>query len=144
MDIKAYDIHFTVGIPPTYRIDGGLVSTLERSLTQEDTAYLVKQVLGERRMKTLDEIGELDFSYSIPDVGRFRVNAFKQRGSYALVLRIIPLRIPSMDELGLPKVKYELTKLPRGLILVTGPTGSGKTTTLASVINKIIPKGGAT
>jgi len=63
MDRNASDIHFTVGIPPTYRIDGGLVSTLERSLTQEDTAYLVKQVLGERRMKTLDEIGELDFSY---------------------------------------------------------------------------------
>jgi twitching motility protein PilT len=137
MDRNASDIHFTVGIPPTYRIDGGLVSTLERSLTQEDTAYLVKQVLGERRMKTLDEIGELDFSYSIPDVGRFRVNAFKQRGSYAMVLRIIPLRIPSMEELGLPKVTDELTKLPRGLILVTGPTGSGKTTTLASVINKI-------
>jgi twitching motility protein PilT len=137
MDRNASDIHFTVGIPPTYRIDGGLVSTLERRLTQEDTAYLVKQVLGERRMKTLDEIGELDFSYSIPDVGRFRVNAFKQRGSYAMVLRIIPLRIPSMEELGLPKVTDELTKLPRGLILVTGPTGSGKTTTLASVINKI-------
>ena len=136
-DRNASDIHFTVGIPPTYRIDGGLVSTLERRLTQEDTAYLVKQVLGERRMKTLDEIGELDFSYSIPDVGRFRVNAFKQRGSYAMVLRIIPLRIPSMEELGLPKVTDELTKLPRGLILVTGPTGSGKTTTLASVINKI-------
>ena len=134
---NAADKHFTVVIPPTYRIDGGLVSTLERRLTQEDTAYLVKQVLGERRMKTLDEIGELDFSYSIPDVGRFRVNAFKQRGSYAMVLRIIPLRIPSMEELGLPKVTDELTKLPRGLILVTGPTGSGKTTTLASVINKI-------
>jgi twitching motility protein PilT len=137
MDRNASDIHFTVGIPPTYRIDGGLVSTLERRLTQEDTAYLVKQVLGERRMKTLDEIGELDFSYSISNVGRFRVNAFKQRGSYAMVLRIIPLRIPSMEELGLPKVTDELTKLPRGLILVTGPTGSGKTTTLASVINKI-------
>jgi twitching motility protein PilT len=88
-------------------------------------------------MKTLDETGEIDFSYSISNVGRFRVNAFKQRGSYAMVLRIIPLRIPSMEELGLPKVTDELTKLPRGLILVTGPTGSGKTTTLASVINKI-------
>ncbi len=137
MDRNASDIHFTVGIPPTYRIDGGLVSTLERRLTQEDTAYLVKQVLGEKRMKTLDETGEIDFSYSISNVGRFRVNAFKQRGSYAMVLRIIPLRIPSMEELGLPKVTDELTKLPRGLILVTGPTGSGKTTTLASVINKI-------
>lgn len=137
MDRNASDIHFTVGIPPTYRIDGELVSTLERRLTQEDTAYLVKQVLGEKRMKTLDETGEIDFSYSISNVGRFRVNAFKQRGSYAMVLRIIPLRIPSMEELGLPKVTDELTKLPRGLILVTGPTGSGKTTTLASVINKI-------
>ena len=137
MDRNASDIHFTVGIPPTYRIDGGLVSAIEKNLTPEDTEYLVKQVLGEKRMKTLDETGEIDFSYSISNVGRFRVNAFKQRGSYAMVLRIIPLRIPSMEELGLPKVTDELTKLPRGLILVTGPTGSGKTTTLASVINKI-------
>jgi twitching motility protein PilT len=134
---NASDVHLTVGIPPTYRIDGALVSLVERKLTSEDTLNLVKQALNETRLKKLNETGEIDFSYSIPSVGRFRVNAFKQRGSYAMVLRIIPLEIPLMDELGLPPILNDLSKLPRGLILVTGPTGSGKTTTLASFINKI-------
>ena len=134
---NASDVHLTVGIPPTYRIDGALVSLVENKLTPEDTLYLVKQALDESRLNKLEEYGEIDFSYSIPTIGRFRVNAFKQRGSYAMVLRIIPLEIPLMDELGLPTILNDLSKLPRGLILVTGPTGSGKTTTLASIINKI-------
>ena len=134
---NASDVHLTVGMPPTYRIDGILVSLVEKRLTSEDTYYLVKQALDETRLNKLNETGEIDFSYSIPSVGRFRVNAFKQRGSYAMVLRIIPLEIPLMAELGLPTVLNDLSKLPRGLILVTGPTGSGKTTTLASIINKI-------
>jgi twitching motility protein PilT len=134
---NASDVHLTVGIPPTYRVDGALISLVEKKLTTEDTLDLVKQALDETRLKKLNETGEIDFSYSIPSIGRFRVNAFKQRGSYALVLRIIPLEIPLMDELGLPSILNDLSKLPRGLILVTGPTGSGKTTTLASIINKI-------
>jgi twitching motility protein PilT len=134
---NASDIHLTVGIPPTYRIDGLLVALVERKLTPEDTLDLVKQVLDDQKMNILEERGEVDFSYSIPTIGRFRVNAFKQRGSYAMVLRIIPLEIPSMNDLGLPPIIHDLSKLPRGLILVTGPTGSGKTTTLASIINKI-------
>lgn len=134
---NASDVHLTVGIPPTYRIDGALVSLVENKLTPEDTLFLVKQALDEKRMNILEEDGEIDFSYSIPTIGRFRVNAFKQRGSYAMVLRIIPLEIPLMDELGLPAILNDLSRLPRGLILVTGPTGSGKTTTLASIINKI-------
>lgn len=134
---NASDVHLTVGLPPTYRIDGDLVSLIERKLTPEDTYDLVKQALDENRMDKLDKTGEIDFSYSIPSIGRFRVNAFKQRGSYAMVLRIIPIEIPLINDLGLPPVVNELSKLPRGLILVTGPTGSGKTTTLASIINKI-------
>ena len=134
---NASDVHLTVGIPPTYRIDGALVSLVEKKLTPEDTLYLVRQALDEKRLNKLEEDGEIDFSYSIHAIGRFRVNAFKQRGSYAMVLRIIPLEIPLMDELGLPVILNDLSKLPRGLILVTGPTGSGKTTTLASIINKI-------
>ncbi len=134
---NASDVHLTVGIPPTYRIDGALVSLVEKKLAPEDTLYLVKQALDEKRLNILEEDGEVDFSYSIHSIGRFRVNAFKQRGSYAMVLRIIPLEIPLMDELGLPAILNDLSKLPRGLILVTGPTGSGKTTTLASIINKI-------
>ena len=131
---NASDVHLTVGIPPTFRIDGALISLVEKKLTSEDTYFLVKQALDEKRLNKLDETGEIDFSYSIPTIGRFRVNAFKQRGSYAMVLRIIPLEIPLMDELGLPTILNDLSKLPRGLILVTGPTGSGKTTTLASII----------
>ncbi|MFA9423632.1 MAG: type IV pilus twitching motility protein PilT [Sedimentibacter sp.] len=134
---KASDVHLTVGMPPTYRVDGSLVSLLEKKLTTEDTFYLVKQALDKERLAKLEEYGEIDFSYSMPNVGRFRVNAFKQRGSYAMVLRIIPVEIPSMDDLGLPKILNDLSKLPRGLILVTGPTGSGKTTTLAAIIDKI-------
>jgi len=134
---NASDVHLTVGLPPTFRIDGQLVSLIEDKLTPEDTLDLVKQALDEKRLNKLNEEGEIDFSYSIPSVGRFRVNVFKQRGTYAMVLRIIPLEIPLMNELGIPPVVNELSKLPRGLILVTGPTGSGKTTTLASIINKI-------
>jgi twitching motility protein PilT len=134
---NASDVHLTVGIPPTYRIDGALVPLVEKKLTSEDTLYLVRQALDQTRLNKLEEDGEIDFSYSIHTIGRFRVNAFKQRGSYAMVLRIIPLEIPLMDELGLPPILSDLSKLPRGLILVTGPTGSGKTTTLASIINKI-------
>ncbi|KAF5048721.1 Twitching mobility protein [anaerobic digester metagenome] len=134
---NASDVHLTVGLPPTFRIDGQLVSLIENKLTPEDTLDLVKQALDEKRLNILNEDGEIDFSYSIPSVGRFRVNVFKQRGTYAMVLRIIPLEIPLMNELGIPPVVDELSRLPRGLILVTGPTGSGKTTTLASIINKI-------
>lgn len=134
---NASDVHLTVGIPPTFRIDGQLISLIEDKLTPEDTLNLVKQALDEKRLNKLNEDGEIDFSYSIPSVGRFRVNVFKQRGTYAMVLRIIPLEIPLMNELGIPPVVNELSRLPRGLILVTGPTGSGKTTTLASIINKI-------
>ncbi len=134
---NASDVHLTVGLQPTFRIDGQLVSLIENKLTPQDTLDLVKQALDEKRLNKLNEDGEIDFSYSIPSVGRFRVNIFKQRGTYAMVLRIIPLEIPLMNVLGIPPVVDELSKLPRGLILVTGPTGSGKTTTLASIINKI-------
>ena len=98
---------------------------------------MVKQVLDERQFKELNEKGELDTSFSKAGIGRFRVNAFKQRGSYGMAIRVIPLRIPTMDELGLPKVAKELARKPRGLILVTGPTGSGKSTTLASMVDLI-------
>jgi twitching motility protein PilT len=134
---KASDIHITVGIPPSYRINGELVHIGEHNLKPADTLELVKQALTEKQFKELEEIGELDFSYATEGIGRFRVNAYKQRGSYAMALRIIPLSIPTMDSLGLPPVFHELSKLKRGLILVTGPTGSGKSTTLASMIDQI-------
>ena len=133
----ASDIHITVGIPPNLRVNGELISFGDSPLTPEDTEELVRQVLSDSQFDLLNERGELDFSYSAPGQGRFRVNAYIQRGSYGLALRIIPLEIPSMQKLGLPPVISDLTRLARGLVLVTGPTGSGKSTTLATMIDQI-------
>lgn len=134
---KASDIHITVGRPPTLRIDGKLIAINDTLLTPEDTLELTQQALTENQMRVLEEKGELDFSFSSPGVGRYRVNAYRQRGSYGMALRIIPMTIPTMESLGLPTVLRDLARLPRGLILVTGPTGSGKSTTLASMIDQI-------
>ncbi|NLJ78492.1 MAG: type IV pilus twitching motility protein PilT [Tissierellia bacterium] len=133
----ASDIHITVGMPPILRKDGKLIEFGDRILTPMDTKRLVEQVLDSEQLHRLSNRGEVDTSFSSPGVGRFRINAYNQRGSYALAIRIIPLRIPSMEELGIPPIVKELSRLPRGLILVTGPTGSGKTTTLASMVKLI-------
>ena len=133
----ASDIHITVGIPPNLRINGALIHLGDKPLSPSDTEELVKQTLSERQFEVLKDKGEVDFSYASPGKGRFRVNAYIQRGSYGMALRIIPLEIPTMQQLGLPSVISDLTRLPRGLILVTGPTGSGKSTTLATMIDQI-------
>ena len=135
--MKASDIHITVGIPPALRVNGRLISLEENALKPADTKKLVYETLNENQIKELEEKGEVDTSFSSPGVGRYRVNAYKQRGSYGMALRIIPLEIPTMESLGLPQVVKDLSRLPRGLILVTGPTGSGKSTTLASMIDLI-------
>jgi len=135
--IKASDIHITVGIPPTFRVNGELVPYADENLSPDETENLVRQTMSEDQFKMLMEKGEYDFSYSSPGKGRYRVNAYTQRGSLGMALRIIPLEIPTMQELGLPAVISDLARLPRGLILVTGPTGSGKSTTLATMIDQI-------
>lgn len=134
---KASDIHITVGTPPVLRINGELLVLEGETLMPQDTKALVYETLDERTIEELEENGEVDTSFSSPGVGRYRVNAYKQRGSYGMALRIIPLEVPTIDELGLPGVVKDLARLPRGLILVTGPTGSGKSTTLASMIDLI-------
>lgn len=134
---NASDLHITVGIPPIFRVNGYLEKYGNKPLKPEDTMKLLKSVLSEKDIKILNKKGEIDLSFSSPGIGRFRVNAYKQRGSYGMALRIIPLRIPTMEELGLPLVLKDLARIPRGLILVTGPTGSGKSTTLASMIDQI-------
>ncbi|OZV12749.1 type IV pili twitching motility protein PilT [Tissierella sp. P1] len=134
---KASDIHITVGMPPVLRINGQLINFGEEKLRPDDTKTLVYETLNEHLIKELEENGEVDTSFSSPGIGRYRVNAYKQRGSYGMALRIIPLEIPNIDDLGLPPVVKDLARLPRGLILVTGPTGSGKSTTLATMINQI-------
>ena len=133
----ASDIHVTVGRPITLRINGELISIGEKTLKPSDTKSLVYGALSERLLAELEDKGEIDSSYSSPGVGRYRINAFKQRGSYGMVLRIIPLEIPTMEWLGLPEVVSDFARLRRGMVLVTGPTGSGKSTTLASMVNLI-------
>ncbi len=133
----ASDVHITVGVPPIFRVNGELVKYGEVPLTPSDTEEFVRQVMTDGQFEKLLERGDLDFSYSLPGYSRFRVNAYKQRGSFGMALRIIPYGIPTMESLNLPPVIGELTHLARGLILVTGPTGTGKTTTLATMIDKI-------
>lgn len=131
------DIHITVGLPPVLRINGQLIILDEDILKPEDTKALTYELLNENLIKILEEKGEVDSSFSSPGVGRYRINAYKQRGSYGMALRVIPLKIPTIEDLGLPSIIKDLVSLPRGLILVTGPTGSGKSTTLAAMINLI-------
>lgn len=137
VDMKGTDLHITVAVPPMMRINGRLEPYGSDRLTPEDTEDIVRQVLNEEQMNVLDEEGEVDLSLTIPNVSRFRINAFKQRGSYSLAIRIIWMRIPTIDELGFPQVFKDLALKPRGLVLVTGPTGSGKSTTLATMVNHI-------
>jgi len=138
LEYKASDIHFTVGIPPVFRIDGKLIRLNEIGrVMPDDTRSIADQLLDDYTRKVFEENGEVDFSHSIVGIGRFRVNIYKQRGTISLALRAVPLNVPTTEELGLPKVIDELADKRRGLVLVTGPTGSGKSTTLAAMINHI-------
>lgn len=134
---KASDLHLTVGSLPIIRVNGHLKRIGDLKLMPSDTEQIVKEMLSQDQREVLDARGEIDFSYSNPGLGRFRVNAYKQRGSYSIALRVVTLEIPSIESLNLPSVIEELSKKRRGLILVTGPTGSGKSTTLAAMINYI-------
>ncbi len=134
---KASDIHITVGLPIVFRVNGELIKVEEANLSPEDTEKIARVMLKEKQFHELEEKGEIDISYSTPGVGRFRINIFRQRGSYGIAIRIIPLTIPTLEELGLPLIVKDLARLPRGLILVTGPTGSGKSTSLAYMIDQI-------
>ena len=134
----ASDVHITVGVKPKCRIRGVLVALEEfEVLYPPATKVLVESMLNTTNQAIFDEKGEADFAYSIPEVGRFRVNAFHQRGSCAAVIRIVNTVIPDSDSLGIPGSVLELCNKKRGLVLVTGPTGSGKSTTLASLIDII-------
>lgn len=139
VETKCSDIHITVGVPPMGRVDGQLnpIEGFLDPLLVQDTKDLALSLTNEDQGKRLELYGEVDFSYSIAGIARFRVNIFKQRGSYSAVLRVLASKIPALDDLGLPQVFKELALKPRGLILVTGPTGSGKSTTLASMIDYI-------
>ncbi len=133
----ASDLHITTGTPPQLRIDGKLVPLKLPVLTPTDTRQLCYSILTEEQKRKFEESSELDLSFGVKDLSRFRANIFVQRGAVAAAIRVVPFKIPPFDSLGLPKSVIELTTRPRGLILVTGPTGSGKTTTLASFIDRI-------
>lgn len=137
MNRKASDLHITVGLPPIIRINGWLTPIGNVKLTPKDTQEFISIVLNDEQMETYKNLGEIDLSYSLPGAGRFRVNVYRQRGSDAMALRAVGLKIPTLEELGMPPVLSELARKERGLILVTGPTGSGKSTTLAAMIDQM-------
>ena len=135
---NASDLHLTAGERPKLRVDGDITnSSVEEVLAPKDTLSLAYSVLTENQKKRFELEDELDFSFGIQNLARFRGNVFKQRGCVAMVLRMIPFNVLTFQDLGLPPVVAQLAERPRGLILVTGPTGSGKSTTLAAIIDKI-------
>jgi len=134
----ASDLHITAGERPKLRVDGAIVnSSVEHVLTAKDTMALTYSILTDNQKKRFENEDELDFSFGIQNLSRFRANAFRQRGCVALAIRQIPFKIVPLDQLGVPSVLARLAERPRGLVLVTGPTGSGKSTTLASMLDKI-------
>src|SRR3982750_2920827 len=134
----ASDLHITAAEKPKLRVDGDIVdSSVPDVLTPKDTLQLAYSVLTENQKKRFETDDELDFSFGIQNLARFRGNVFKQRGCVAMVIRMIPFNVRTFQDLGLPPVIAKLAERPRGLILVTGPTGSGKSTTLAAIIDKI-------
>ena len=133
----ASDIHLVTNRPPVLRIDGHLRPLETKVLAPDDTVALMKSITPERNQQELQEEGGTDFGFAFGDQGRFRVSVFKQRGNISVVLRLIPSTIMTFEEIGLPKICSALCRRPRGMFLVTGPTGCGKTTTLACMINYI-------
>jgi twitching motility protein PilT len=133
----ASDLHLTEGLPPMIRQHGRLVRTNYEPLKSQDVQRLVYDVLTDHQIQWFEKVRELDFSYGISGVGRFRFNVYRQRGSIGAAMRAIPTRIPQLDELRLPPLLREMTRRPSGLILVTGATGAGKSTTLASMVDII-------
>jgi twitching motility protein PilT len=134
---EASDIHLTVGRQPVFRIHGSLRSLETKVLEPDDTVALMKSITPERNQQELAETGTTDFGFAFGDMARFRVSVFRQKGNMTVVLRLIPTKIMGLDEIGLPKICAALCRRPRGMFLVTGPTGSGKTTTLAAMVNYI-------
>jgi len=134
---NASDLHLHVNRPPVVRLHGRLRTLETKTLTSEDTAGMMRSITPERYQQELDESGSADFGFSFQDKARFRVAVFKQRGNVSLAMRLIPSRLMTLAEIGLPATVKSLLARTRGLFLVTGPTGSGKTTTLASMLNYI-------
>ena len=134
---NASDLHLKVGRPPTVRIDGHMVSLEMPALTQEDLRSLAEQIMAPKNIKEFSEQKESDFALAVPGIGRFRVNAYQQRGTIAYAMRTVPFQAKTIAELNLPDIVERVALMPRGLVLVTGITGSGKSTALASMLHYI-------
>src|SRR5947209_19288049 len=138
VDRRASDLHLTSGTYPQLRIDGSLVQLTQfEQLTPQDTQRLAYSVLNEGQKQKFEEENELDLSFGIQGLARFRCNVYRQRGAVGCAIRVIPYKIRTFEELGLPQIVQQLADRPKGLILVTGPTWPGKSTTLAAMIDKI-------
>jgi twitching motility protein PilT len=138
VEVRASDVHITPGVPPAMRVNGRITPFPDSpDMTAQDTREIVYSVLNDSQRKRFENERQLDFSHAIPGLARFRVNVFFQRGSISAAFRLIPDEIKSLEELGLPAPLVDFTRKPRGFVLVTGPTGSGKSTTLASMVDLI-------
>ena len=137
IEVNASDLHLKVGSPPSYRINGEIQPLGTQPLTPTDTEMLLDSIIPINKKEIFEDIGTADFAYSLPGIARFRVNAFHQRGSISMAIRIVNQKIPTIEELNLPEAVKKFTKYTRGLVLITGMTGSGKSTTLAALINEI-------
>jgi twitching motility protein PilT len=138
VQIKASDLHLVAGVPPMVRLDGSLVAiSAEAPLSPVDSERLIFSILSTEHKTLFETNKELDLSLTLADLGRFRVNVYYQKGTVAATLRVISNKIPTIDELGLPKICHDFANKRQGFILITGPTGSGKSTTLAAILNEI-------
>ena len=136
-EIQASDLHLTAGSPPLYRVDGSLIPKDTERLLGEQVLKLAYSIMNESQKKSFEQNKEVDFSFGVQNLARYRANVYLQRGCCACAIRQIPYTIRSLEELGLPPIVTKLTERPNGLVLVTGPTGSGKSTTLAAIVDKI-------
>src|SRR5215831_2486148 len=134
---RASDLHITAGVPPMYRVDGSVEPTVHEVLTPDVTASLAYSVLSDEQRKRFETTKELDFSFGVKGLSRYRANVYLQRGVVCMAIRQIPYEIIPLDKLGLPPIVKEFTNRQKGLVLITGPTGSGKSTTLAAMLDKI-------
>jgi twitching motility protein PilT len=137
LNMGASDIHITVHRPVTLRLNGNLMALGDHNLTPEETQEFATAISSESQLREVNDVGESDFSYVIPHISRFRINVYKQRRSFAISARVIKPELPTIESLGMPEMLKDIALKPRGLFLVTGPTGSGKSTTLAAMINHI-------
>jgi twitching motility protein PilT len=137
VDEGASDLHIAVGSPPVLRLNGRLVKLELPALSGDDTETLARAITSDANLQRVNEVGGVDFGFTFREANRFRVSVYRQKGHLGLALRLVPRRMLSLEEIGLPPAVHQLLTLPRGLVLVTGPTGSGKTTTLASMLDFI-------